>query len=53
MLRAPTTHFISASFSFEAGIDMIWHQMPAVLAIAAAFFHHCIAAVPQTVVQTA
>ena len=40
MLRAPTTHFAPAlrPVSFVAGIDMIWHQMPARLAIAAVFF---------------
>ena len=36
----PTTHFVSASQAilFRGGIDMIRHQMPALLAIAAAFF---------------
>ena len=36
----PTTHFVSASQAilFCGGIDMIRHQMPALLAIAAAFF---------------
>jgi hypothetical protein len=32
---------------------MIWHQMRARSGIAAAFSHHCIAAVRKTVVQTA
>lgn len=40
-------------FSFVAGIDMIWHQMRARSAIAAAFFTIALLRFRKTVVQTA
>jgi hypothetical protein len=39
--------------SFVAGIDMIWHQMRARSAIAAAFFTIALLRFRKTVVQTA
>ena len=55
MLRAPTTHFVSASQVrlFRGGYDMIWHQMRARSAIAAAFFTIALLRFRKTVVQTA
>jgi hypothetical protein len=55
MLRAPP--LISSPplrpVSFVAGIDMIWHQMRARSAIAAAFFTIALLRFRKTVVQTA